>query len=203
MLKTLPQQPIQCFFRPNFLKEFRNGVKHSIPISNSFKILKHFNLTNSINITDRMYFESYRKYWSNDTLYDGEDTIVGYVATDTVNSFNNLIDFSLSASLSTKLYGLVNFKKGPLRAIRHVITPTVSFSYTPDFGSDKWGYYDYYYDESLSDSVQYSLYENAIFGTPPGRKSGALNFSISNNLEIKVRSKKRYSNRYEKDSTDR
>jgi len=187
--KNTTSTPDSLLFKPNFLKEFRNGIKHSVPISNSFKLFKHLNLTNTINITDRMYFESYRKYWSNDTLFDGNDTIIGFVATDTVNKFNNLVDFSFSASLSTKIYGMVNMKKGPVRAIRHVLTPSVTFSYTPDFGTGNWGYYDYYYDENLDAEIQYSLYENAIFGTPPGSKSGRLNFSLGNNLEIKVRNK--------------
>lgn len=177
-------------FKPGFINEFKNGIKHSIPISSTIKVLKHFNLTNSINVTDRMYFESYRKYWSNDTIINGNDTTIGYVATDTVRNFNNIVDFSFSSSLTTKLYGMVAFKKGPIRAIRHVLTPSVSFSYRPDFGNERWGYYDYYYDQDLQDSIQYSLYEGAIYGKPPSGKSGSLNFSLSNNLEIKVPSKK-------------
>ncbi len=178
------------FFQPGFLNEFKNGIKHSIPISSSVKVLKYLTLTNSINITDRMYFESYKKYWTNDTLIQGNDTIVGYVATDTARKFHNIFDFNFSSSLTTTLYGMLAFKKGPLRAIRHVMRPTVSFSYTPNFGDESWGYYDYYYDEDLSEDVQYSLYEGAIYGSPPGSKSGRINFSISNNLEIKVPSKK-------------
>lgn len=188
--KNTTSTPDSMLFKPGFINEFKNGIKHSLPVSSSVKVLKHFNLTNSINITDRMYFESYRKYWSNDTLLNGNDTTIGYIATDTLRNFNNIVDFSFSSSLTTKLYGMVAFKKGPVRAIRHVLTPSVSFSYRPDFGNEKWGYYDYYYDQDLNDSIQYSLYEGAIYGQPPSGKSGSLNFSLSNNLEIKVPSKK-------------
>ncbi|MCF8236160.1 MAG: LPS-assembly protein LptD [Bacteroidales bacterium] len=177
-------------FKPGFLNEFSNGIKHNIPISSTVKVLKHFNLTNSITLTDRMYFESYRKRWVNDTIIQDGDTIVGYVQTDTTRKFHNIFDFNYSASLTTTLYGMVQFKKGPLRAIRHVLTPTVSFTYRPDFGKPEWGYYDYYYNENISDSVQYSLFENAVYGAPPSGRSGSLNFSLSNNLEIKVPSKK-------------
>ncbi len=202
--------PDSMFFEPGFLDEFKNGIKHQTSISSPIKVLKHFNLTNNITVTDRMYFRSYRKTWVNDTIIENDntagyyktisppvgyadaayDTIIGYVKTDTINKFHNILDFSFSSSLTTKLYGMLSFKKGPLRAIRHVMTPSVSFSYTPDFGDENWGYYGYYYDESLSQEVQYSFSEGAIYGSPPNSKSGRLGFSISNNLEIKVPSKK-------------
>jgi len=122
--------------------------------------------------------------WTSDTTYNiGEEII------DTIPGFKNAFDFNLSSSLTTKLYGMLSFKKGPVRAIRHVLTPTVSFSYTPDFGDPVWGYYDYYIDTNGRE-VDYSIFEGAIYGIPPGQKSGRVNFSLSNNLEIKVRSKK-------------
>ncbi len=161
------------------LNLMKNGIKHSMPISSPVKLLKYFNWTNSISLNDRMYFESYRKYELNDTVYK-----------DTINGFNNIFDFSFSSSLSTKVYGLVQFGKNfPLRAIRHVFTPSVSFSYRPDFSSDFWGYYDTYIDGE-GDEVIYSKYEGAIYGGPPSGKSGAIGFSFANNLEMKVRSRK-------------
>jgi hypothetical protein len=126
-----------------------------------------------------MYFESYRKYELNDTIYR-----------DTINGFNNVFDYSFSSSLSTKVYGLVQFgNKFPLRAIRHVLTPSVSFSYRPDFSSDFWGYYDSYID-SDGKEVRYSKYEGSLYGAPPSGKSGAVGFSFANNLEMKIRSRK-------------
>lgn len=181
--------PDSMLFKPDAMSKMQNGIQHKLPVNLPLKVLKYFTLTNSVNITDRMYFDSRRKSWSNDTLFKNNDTIVGYVKTDTIQGFNNVVDFSLSTSLSTKLYGQVNFRKGPIRAIRHVFTPNVGFSYTPEFGDPYWGYYDSYID-GLGDEQFYSKYEGAIYGSPPKDKSGQLSFSLTNNLEIKVPSKK-------------
>jgi lipopolysaccharide assembly outer membrane protein LptD (OstA) len=168
----------------------KNGIRHSMPISSPVKLLKFVNWTNTVNLNDRMYFESYRKYYSNDTLFDGNDTIVGYVVKDTINGFNNIFDFGFSSSLSTKVYGMIQFGNNfPITALRHVFTPTVSFSYHPDYGSEFWNYYDTYIDED-GKVVKYSKYEGAIYGAPAAGKSGAISFGFANNLEMKVRSKK-------------
>lgn len=181
--------PDSLLFQSNSLSKMQNGIQHNLPINLPLKVLKYFTLTNSVKLTDRMYFDSKRRSWTNDTLFDGNDTIVGYVKTDTISGFNNVLDFSLSTSLSTKLYGQVNFRKGPIRAIRHVLTPNVGFSYTPEFGDPYWGYYDSYIDGEGEEQF-YSRYDGAIYGSPPKDKSGRLSFSLSNNLEIKVPSKK-------------
>ncbi|NOU47955.1 MAG: LPS-assembly protein LptD [Bacteroidales bacterium] len=178
--------PDSMLFKPGALKKLQNNIDHSIPIILPIKVLKYFTLSNSININDRMYFSTRKKSWINDTLFDGNDTIVGYVKTDTIQGFKNEIDFGMSTSLSTKVYGMVNFKRGPIRAIRHVITPSVGFSYTPEFGDPKWGYYDSYIDGE-GEEIFYSKFED---NTPAKNKSGSINFSLSNNLEIKVPSKK-------------
>ena len=84
---------------------------------------------------------------------------------------------------------MVGFKKGPIRAIRHVLTPSINFSYTPDFGGSNYGYYGNYTDGDGND-IQYSQFEGSLYGTPPGQKSGRVGFSLGNNLEMKVPSKK-------------
>jgi lipopolysaccharide assembly outer membrane protein LptD (OstA) len=177
-------------FSTNTLQNsMQNGMVHKIPISLPLKVLKYFNLSTSFNFTDRMYSQSVRKYWSEDTLFNNNDTIIGYVKTDTVPGFRNSVDFSFSSTMTTKIYGMLKFKKGPLRAIRHVFTPSFGFSYTPDFGASNWGYYDSYID-TLGNDVMYSQFEGSLYGSPPGQKSGRINFSFANNLEIKVRSRK-------------
>ncbi len=178
-------------FQPETWNKMQNGIKHSVPISSSIKLLKYFTWTNSINVSDRMYFKTIEKNWVDDTLFTGSDTIVGYVKEDTISGFKNAIDGSFSSSISTKIYGMFQFGKNfPVRAIRHVITPKVSFSYTPDFGAASWGYYDSYYDPNQEKDVEYSIFEGGVYGSPPGQKSGRVNFSLSNNLEMKVRSRK-------------
>ena len=171
-------------FTPETLSHsMQNGIIHKIPVSLPMKVLKHFTFSTSANFTDRMYFESLRKYWV-DTSATG-----GYVKTDTVPGFNNIFDFNLNASLTTKLYGIVRFKKGPLRAIRHVFTPSIGFSYVPDFGNEKWGYTGRYND-TLGREVTYSKYQGFLYGAPGTQKVGNINFSFANSLEIKVRSRK-------------
>ena len=177
-------------FKPGWDDDFKNGMKHTIPISTSIKILKHFTLTNSINYTGRLYPWTIRKEWINDSLFTATDTIVGYVETDTVHNFKIAHDFSFRASLNTKLYGMFQFKKGPVTAIRHVLTPSVSFSYHPDFGSDFWGYYHDVQTDTAGNYKRYSIFEEGIYGTPPDGKSGTVSFSLNNNLEMKVRSRK-------------
>jgi lipopolysaccharide assembly outer membrane protein LptD (OstA) len=178
------------FFKESTLKALQNGIKHTVPVSSSIKLLKFFNWTNSLNFQDRMYFQSYMQHWSPDTLITGTDTIVGYPVTDTVPGFNNVFDFSFSSGLTTKIYGIFRFgPKSPINAIRHVLTPTISFSYTPNFGSPFWGYYDSYTD-GTGKEITYSKYNGAMYGSPPGQQSGRLGVNLANNLEMKVRSRK-------------
>jgi len=177
-------------FKQKMYDDFRYGMQHSIPISSSIKILKYFNLTNAVGFNDKMYGNYIQKTWINDTLIQNNDTVVGYVKTDTISGFRQAIDFNFSSSLSTKLYGMLQFKKGPVRAIRHVLTPNVGFSYRPDFGAKSWGYYKEVQKDTTGNIQRYSVFSNGIFGSPPDKKSGSLNFSLSNNLEMKVRSRK-------------
>ncbi len=171
-------------FKPTtFSHDMDNGIIHKVPISLPLKVLKHFTLSTSINFTDRMYFRSLREYFVDTSATSG------YVAVDTIPGFNNLFDFNLSTSLSTKIYGMLRFKKGFLRAVRHVMTPAVGFAYVPDFGNEKWGYTGHYYNP-LGEKIIYSKYQGFIYGAPGTQKVGNINFSLANSLEIKVRSRK-------------
>jgi len=165
------------------------GAVHKIPISLPIKVLKYFTLSNSFNVTDRMYSRTINKSWDSDTTFVGSDTIVGSVAIDTINGFRNSLDYNFSSSLSTKLFGMVGFKKGPIRAIRHVLTPSVNFSYTPEFGKEGLNYWDTYVDGEGND-VRYSHFEGSLYGGPSDKESGRVGLSFANNLEIKVPSKK-------------
>ncbi len=165
------------------------GAIHKVPISLPLKVLKYFTLSNSVNFTDRMYAKSYNKYYQQDTIFNASDTLLPGVYTDTVNGFRNSLDYSFSSSLSTKLFGMVGFKRGPIRAIRHVFTPKISFNYIPDFGSDKYGYAGTYINGD-GEEVRYSHFQNSLYGRPPINKSGSIGLSFGNNLEIKVPSKK-------------
>ena len=168
----------------------KNGIKHSVQVSTgSIKLLKHLVWTNNINYTERWYSQSQFKNWRNDTLYTNEEPIDGYVAVDTVYGFNAVRDFNLSTSMSTTLYGMFTYRKGPVKAIRHVIRPSASFTVRPDFSNPEWGYYKYY-TNNRGETEKYSIYDGFIYGTAPEGRSGAFTFRISNNLEMKVRSRK-------------
>lgn len=168
----------------------QNGMKHAIPISSNIKVLKYFTLTNSISLNERWYLKSVHKEWSNDTLFLGNDTIVGYEKVNKDKGFARALDFIVSSSLSTRLYGIVQMKKGPVRAIRHVISPNISFSWRPDFSDPQWGYYKSYYNPQQGKEIKYSRFEGTMYGGPDAGKYGNVAFSVNNNLEMKVRSKK-------------
>ncbi|MEI6456507.1 MAG: putative LPS assembly protein LptD [bacterium] len=175
-------------FKPGWEKLMRNGIRHSFPINGTFRVLKFFNWTNGINISDRMYFQTIRKRYVSP---ESGDSIMGYYKTDTVFGFANAFDANFSSSINTRIYGMYQFKKGPLVAIRHMVTPSVTFSYTPNWGSPSLGYWRYIENDTNTVNPQkYSIFQNGIYGGPPSDQSGMITFAISNNLEIKVRNRK-------------
>lgn len=175
------------FFSEQSIKNFRNGMKHTIPINSSVKVLKYFSLNNAINYNERWYIKTIDRNWSDGI--NPIDSTLGYVKTDTVSGFKAARDFNFSTSLNTKLYGMFQFKKGPVKAVRHVITPSVGFTYQPDFGLYKWGNYRYYLREGVQEPIKYSIFETGLFGSPPPNKSGNINWSLANNLEMKIKAK--------------
>ena len=184
--------PDSLVFKPDVGKRFVNGMRHTIPISGSFKVMKYFSWSNGLNYNERWYTKTIRKTWTGDTTYkNGVATYGGYIDIDTLNGFATARDYSFSSSLSTTIYGMKLFSKGPIRAIRHVMRPSVGFSFVPDFGTKELGYWRTVQTDVKGSTTQYSIFEgNSISGAPPGQKSGALNFSLGNNLEMKVRSGK-------------
>jgi hypothetical protein len=181
------------FKKKKWWNDMQNGIQHSIPISATFHVLKYFNWTTSIQLNDRMYLSSIRKRYvfvpgtiPSSTGLPGRDSLV----VDTIRHFANAFDGSASTSLNTRLYGMYQFKRGPLIAIRHMVSPTVAFSYTPDFGSAAWGYYRYAANDPSRNPQKYSIFEGSLKGSPPARKAGVVSFALSNNLEMKVRNRK-------------
>ena len=173
------------YFQPGWLENLQNGIQHRVPISMPVKLFKYVTWTTSVNMLDRMYFRYFEKQW----VEDPSMAAGGYLKTDTINQFRNVFSFDVSSSMTTKLYGMVAFKKGPIRAIRHVFTPSIGVSYNPDFSKDFWNYYDTYYDANGIEQL-YSMFQGNIYGTPPSGESGRINYSFGNNLEIKVPSRK-------------
>ena len=167
-------------FSKESIKSFRNGIRHSIPISTSIKVLKYFTFSPRINYTERWYTNQINKSWNST-----DSTII----TDTLNKFTRAGEYNITAGLNTKIYGLVQFKKGKVKAIRHVITPNLSFSYKPDFSNSQYGYYKNV-QSSTGNTEEYSIMQNGIFGSPSKGKQGNIILNISNILEAKLNSKK-------------
>ena len=168
----------RMFFRDHM----QMGMSHRIPINATIKLFKHFSWTNSLTFNDYMYFKHTERQW----VMDSDST--GHMQIDTIHRFSNLIDVSASTNLTTKVYGMVNFAKGPIRAIRHVFTPTIGFTYRPNFSDPKWGVYGVYVDGNGQEQI-YNMFANALYGTPSQTQQGLLTYSFGNNLEIKVPSK--------------
>lgn len=173
-------------FRKSLIKDWRNGMSHNIPISASYKLLDYIDLTLSANYNERWYTHKVRR--SMDHL--------GQLQRDTVYGFNRVSDFSASANLSTTVYGFFRPWKifgDKVQMIRHRMTPRLGVTYSPDFGAKRWGIYDSYThtDASTGKSIEtmYSLYEGQLFGAPSPGKTGAITFSLDNNLEAKLRGK--------------
>lgn len=172
------------FFKKSLIKDWRNGMKHNIPISATFNLFKYFNLTPSINVTDRMYTTKIRREW---------DPAKSAEIADTTYSFYNVWDFTSSVSLDTKIYGFFQplpFLGDKVKMIRHVLTPTISFSYAPDFSSPWFGYYDQYSyvdPNGKQQTRKYSLFPNSLYGVPGQGKTGSVSVSLANNLEMKVK----------------
>ncbi|MCW3083781.1 MAG: hypothetical protein JWP12_1147 [Bacteroidetes bacterium] len=163
-------------FTNRTLGQMKNGAQLVVPVSTTFNIFKFLTLTPSINGTSDIYFQTIRQ------RYNAErDTVL----TDTVPGASVVSTFSISAALTTRLYGDYYFKTKHLKQIRHVATPTVTMSYRPDFGSPKFGYYKSVQTDSAGHQTQYSIYRDGIYGPPGSGKSGVVAFSLSNSLEAK------------------
>ena len=174
--------------RSNLIKDWRNGMQHRIPVSGNFTLFNYINVSPSFNFTDRMYTNKVTKSWNRTTQKEVSDTTYG---------FHNIYNWDLSLSASTKLYGMfIPNRKifgDKIQAIRHVITPSVSFSYAPDFGSSRYGYYSTYQRTNADGSVElvdYSPYSNGLYSVPGRGKTGNVSFSFDNNIEMKIKSDK-------------
>ncbi len=163
-------------FKTETLGLMQYGIQHQIPLSSTVKVFKFFNWTNDV---------SYNERWHWSTIEQNYDDQTGITTTDTIFGFRSNRDFNLSTTLSTRIYGMFQFKAGPLKALRHVINPSVSFSYHPDFGAERYGWWKQYTD-TTGYVHRYTIFQQSLYGGPPDGKSGSLRLSLGNNLEIKV-----------------
>lgn len=170
------------FFKKSLIKDWRNAMKHYIPVSATFSLFKYINVSPQITLNDRMYFQKVRRAWDPNASAEVQDTTYG---------FYNVFDFNASLSLDTKIYGFWKPLKifgDKVQMIRHVLTPTVSFTASPDFSSPFWGIYGSYRRPDAQVPTQYSYFQGGVFGVPGSGRQGVLSVSLANNLEMKVKS---------------
>ena len=167
-------------------KDWRNGMQHNIPISGNFTLFNFLNVNPTFNFTDRMYTQKYKRSWDEQRQQEVVDTLQG---------FYNVYNWNMSLGLSTKVYGffIPNRKLfgDKIDRIRHVFTPTVTFSYAPDFSASRYGYFDTYQKTDANGNVslvEYNYFQGAVFGTVGKGKTGSVSMDISNNIEMKIKS---------------
>ena len=173
-------------FKAQTLQNMRHGVQHNIPIQASFTLFNHINITPNANYSERWYFKKVDKQWNPETnQVENLDPEYG---------FYRLYNYNAGVAMSTVIYGQwqvkEKYKDAKLQALRHTVTPTVSFSYAPDFSNQKYGYYQTVQSDSTGRVTVYSPFSDNAFGVPTSGQSALLNFNLSQSLEAKVMSKR-------------
>lgn len=166
----LVKDPVRELLRMN------NGIKQTITMNTNLKLFKYFNLTPALTYTEKWHFANLNKFYDASTMSIQEDTVRGFFTTREMNA---------SATLTTIVYGMYTFRKGGLKAIRHVMTPTITANFRPDLGDQIQGYFG-----PGGQFISYSPNQIGIFGASASGMSGTVGFNIGNNIEMKVASKK-------------
>jgi hypothetical protein len=180
-------------FTKKTLKEMRNSITHSLPISGNFTLFKFLNFNVGFNYRDNWYFSYINKTYHDTFIQYNEntgrtDTLLKQAVAETKYGFKSYRDFNLNMSFNTNLYGMFQFKKSKLKAIRHTFRPSLNFNFSPDFSKPFWKYNRTVQSDSLGNTETYSIFQNN--GITPPTKQGSVGVSFGNTLEIKVYSKK-------------
>lgn len=185
-INNIPES--QLFTSETLSKRLQNGMQHTIPVALSLNVLKYFQFNTSANYTERWYLQSIRKRYDR----DNPNVAPGTAVVDTVAGFARAGEYNLNAGFSTKVYSQANFK-GKIKAIRHVMTPSLTFSYRPDFSDPSYGYYRTIVSEAsipyTYTAQTYSIFEQSVYGGPSAGRSAGLGLNIDNVIEAKVRPK--------------
>ena len=169
------------FFKPEMFENAKTGLQHTIPISTNFKLFKYFSMSAGTNINHT---------WALNTINKRYDQINQEVITTKLKKFDSYTTYNFSTSIGTTIYGMFDFgEEKKIQAIRHVMRPSVSYSTNPAFDQ----YYDTYEvinaDGLTTDEVEYTRFEQSLFGSPGNRYSSSIGFAMSNNLEAKIKDK--------------
>ncbi|MCL2167837.1 MAG: hypothetical protein FWH59_01785 [Lentimicrobiaceae bacterium] len=171
------------FMKPQTWQEMQSGIKHNVPLNIPVKVGKGFNWNTNATFTEIWYLQREPQFFS---LKPEEDTVVPHLDHVFQRGFYALHNLSLSTSLTTKIYGNYAFKKGVFQA-RHVMSPDLSFTLTPNLSGNSYGTY---FNTITGEEVEYSYFPGAIYGAGTSRLQAITRFTLNNNLELKVRSKK-------------
>lgn len=175
------------FFTKRMENKFKYGVLHTVTASASLKALKHINISPQAGYKERWYFEQQNRHHirgTTNTPLQVDPPIQDTIITDTTRGFYRVWDYNTSVSMNTTVYGVFKFhQKLPVEAIRVVHRPSIGLSYKPDFGSQKYGYYN---NDTIAE-LNYNRYAGAIFGSPTIGEAQSVMFSLDNNIEMKVK----------------
>ena len=166
-------------FGPMMFDNAKYGMKHSIPLSTNFKLLKYLSVSTSAN---------YNEVWTQNMIkYNDFDIETNSIKKDTINKIGAFREYSFSASMGTTIYGTVNFGEDKkIQSIRHTIRPSISYSNRPSFEQ----YYDTYIIDAEGNTAEYTRYQNSLFGVPGRNLSNSMSIGLNNNFEAKVRNDK-------------
>jgi hypothetical protein len=174
----------------SFARDWKNGLKHNIPISlPSFNLFNHINVSPNFSYNEKWYFKKYDYSYHEDQIFHDEYGNATHIKMDTIPGLNRVYDYSYSLSASTNIYGMflpLN-ADSKVKGIRHKISPSFSFSYRPDFGEERFGYWQAVQVDTTGRIDYFDINRGGIYGGSPGRgASGAVSLSVNNNLEMKV-----------------
>ncbi len=171
-------------FKGDLEKRMAYGIRHSLPISTNFNILKYITVTPALNFSSVMYTKSIRQQFITDVT-----TYTSTIKTDTVNGFVGGYDANFTTAFNTKVFFDYAFKKGKIKQIRHLLIPTFGYTYRPDFGKEQYGFWKSVQSNTIGGINRYSIFQNNIFGGPAIGAQNALSLNLSNNIEAKLRKK--------------
>lgn len=179
------------FFKRETLEEIRAGMRHSASVGTKINLFKYINVTPSFSYNEYWYPDDVRKTFADTLVEEDGDTVFNRIVEDREYGFNSARDFSLGVNVGWTLYGTFNFKKRKhVTAFRHVMRPSFGFNYRPDFSEDRWGYYRTVQSDASGNTLQYSRFEDGIYGGPSPGEQLSLNFSLTNDFEMKVLTKR-------------
>lgn len=171
-------------FKGDIEKRMAYGIKHSLPISTNFNLAKYITVTPGLNLNAVMYTKSIRQQFVTDVT-----TYTSSIKTDTINGFVGGYDANFTTSFNTKVFFDYVFKKGKVKQIRHLLIPTLTYAYRPDFGKEQYGFWKSVQSNTIGGINRYSIFQNNIFGGPGIGAQNALSLNLSNNIEAKIRKK--------------